>query len=311
MTNERIFTGFDERNAALWDRAPQRLGHRLHQSELFGMEALAGLLDACRREHYSLVHSGARTERRDWREGELGGLSGRQVLEAVSKGPMWIHLLDLPAIDARYGAVLDGIFAELKGHMPGFDAFTRKMGLLISSPGSRTPYHVDLPGMTLWQLHGSKRFYVYPAAKPFLTPEHVEDIALSGVETTMPYEPWFDEHAQVFDLEPGQMLHWPLNAPHRVDNHDCLNVSMTLEHFTDGIRREHIVTVANAIMRTKLGIAPRTHLTTGPSFYAKAVLQKSLRHTRWARGAKRSRRPADFRLDADNPGSIVELAAAS
>jgi hypothetical protein len=29
----------------------------------------------------------------------------------------------------------------------------------------------------------------------------------------VPYEPWYDEHAEVYDMEPGDMLHWALNGP--------------------------------------------------------------------------------------------------
>ena len=94
------------------------------------------------------------------------------------------------------------------------------------------------PGQSLWQIRGTKRVYLYPPVAPFLTPEQIERIILSGVEVDMDYAPWYDEHAAVFDLKPGEMLHWPLNSPHRVDNHDCLNVSLTTEYWTDPIRRK-------------------------------------------------------------------------
>ena len=311
MSEATIFTGFEKKNAALWGQTPQRLTHRLHTSELFGMDALAKLLDSYPREHYSLVQWGGYGDKRgNWREGELGGLSGAEAIEAISKGRVSINMRNVPDVDARYGVLLRSIFEELKGHMPDFETFTHKLGILVSSPGSRTLYHADLPGQSLWQIHGKKRVYVYPPVKPFLAPEHIEGIALSGVEVNMPYEPWYDEHAQVFDLEPGQMLHWQLNAPHRVDNYDCLNVSMTLEYFTDDIRREHIVTVANGILRSKLGITPKTRVTAGPSFYAKAVLQKSLHNTRWVKRENKARRPAEFRLDRANLGAVIDLAAA-
>ena len=75
----------------------------------------------------------------------------------------------------------------------------------------------------------------------------------------MDYAPWYDEHAAVVDLNPGEMLHWPLNSPHRVDNHDCLNVSMTTEYWTDPIRRNVMMNCGNAVLRHKLGITPRSH----------------------------------------------------
>ncbi|MBN9063971.1 MAG: hypothetical protein J0H41_16230 [Rhizobiales bacterium] len=304
-------TEWKSQNGDLWGETPQCLAHRLHQHELFSNEALGELIERYPREHYSLVEWGAQGRARsDWREGEISGLSGRDVIDAVSRSRVWINLRNAPAVDKRYAALLDEIFTEFEARIPGFRTLSRTMGILVSSPNSRTVYHSDLPGQSLWQIRGSKRVYVYPAVKPFLRPEHVEGIALSGVEMNMPYEPWYDDYADVFDIEPGQMLHWPLNAPHRVDNHDCLNVSMTLEYFTDEIRRTHMVTVANGIMRTKLGVTPKSREISGPSFWTKAVLQRALRNTTMVKRENKARRKPSFRLDPSRPGAIVDLPAA-
>jgi hypothetical protein len=308
MSKQAIMTDWRPQNAMLWGEAPQCLAHRLHEHALFTNEALAELIDRYPREHYNLVQWGEQgTKRGDWREGELGGLKGAQVIEAIAKGRIWINMRNAPGVDKRYGELLDAIFEEFSERMPGFDTFTRKLGILISSPGSRTLYHADLPGQSLWQIRGAKRVYIYPPIAPFLRPEHVEGIALSGVEVNMPYEPWYDDYAKVVDLEPGQMLHWQLNAPHRVDNHDCLNVSMTLEYFTDDIRRKHMVTVANGIMRAKLGVTPKSQSISGPSFWGKAVLQKALRNTKMVKRENRARRAPDFRLDPSRLGALIDL----
>ncbi|WP_342359512.1 hypothetical protein [Terrarubrum flagellatum] len=299
-------------NGLVWGEAPQRLAHRLHQHELFSDAALARLIEIYPRENYSLVEWGEQGRARsDYREGELGGLSGAEVIDAIARSRVWINLRNAPAVDKRYGELLDEIFAEFSARMPGFDTLSRTMGILISSPNSRTVYHADLPGQSLWQIRGRKRVYVYPPAAPFLRPEHVEGIALTGVEMNMPYEPWYDDYASVYDLDPGQMLHWQLNAPHRVDNHDCLNVSMTLEYFTDEIRRTHMVTMANGIMRAKLGLNPRSRSISGPSFWTKAVLQKALRNTKMVKRENKARRKPTFRLDPTRPGAVIDLPKAS
>ena len=309
MSDAAIFTAWEPKYSALWGQQPLRLSHRLHESPLFSNDALARLIEVYPRDRYSLVQWGTHDGRRgQFREGELGGLSGAEVIEAVSRSRVWINLRNVPSVDPLYAELLDAIFDELSERVPGIHTFDRTMGILVSSPGSRTLYHADLPGQSLWQIRGRKRVYVYPAMRPFVTGEHLERIALSGVEVNMPYEPWFDEHADAFDIGPGEMLYWPLNAPHRVDNHDCLNVSMTLEYWTDDIRRSHMVTVANGIMRSKLGIAPRSREISGPGFWGKAVLQRALKNTPWVRRENRPRRPVEFRLDRASPGAIVDLA---
>ena len=310
MWQNPIFQPFEPRHAGLWGRAPQLLKHRLHEHELFSNEALARLVERYPRERYSLVQWGEHGASGTWREGEIAGLPGEAVLDSVARGRVWINLRDAPAVDPRYADVMNAVFDELEGHMPEFRTFTRKLGVLISSPLSRTLYHADLPGQSLWQIRGAKRVYVYPNAAPFQTPELIERVALSGVEVNMPYRDWYDEHATVFDIGPGDMLHWPLNAPHRVDNHDCLNVSMTLEYFTEEIRRSHMVTVANGILRAKFGLTPRDRSISGPGFWSKAVLQRALRGTGWVRRESRLRSRAEFRLDPTRPGCVADIEAA-
>src|SRR5690606_40229036 len=56
----------------------------------------------------------------------------------------------------------------------------------------------------------------------------------------MPYEPWFDEYARVIDLQPGEMVTWPLYAPHRVHNHDCLNISVTIDRKSTRLNSSHV-----------------------------------------------------------------------
>ena len=168
-----------------------------------------------------------------------------------------------------------------------------------------------MPGQGLIQIAGRKRVYVYPNTAPFIKPQHLEDIALFDVEVDLPYAPWYDGHAQVFDLEPGQMLNWPLNAPHRVENLGTVNISMTVSYGNDEIRRAQIVHLANGLLRHRFGYTPKTSNLRGPSFFAKKALQKLVRDGRWVKRELSARRAIDFRLDATEPGRIVDLPKAA
>ena len=123
----------------------------------------------------------------------------------------------------------------------------------------------------------------------------------------MPYHAWYDEHAQVLELSPGQMLSWPLNAPHRVENLDCLNVSMTVSFSDREISRLQQVNLANGLLRNRLGYEPRSRATSGPGYWSKAVIQKALRDSRWVKRERQARRVVDFRLDAARPGEIIDM----
>jgi hypothetical protein len=306
-----VFTDWQPNYAADWTTKPLKIQHNLHHVPLFSMDGLAELIDRYPREHYSLVYMGAQGEKRFWREGDIGAVKGRDVIQAIADGRMWLNLRNVRTVDPRYREIVEAIFLDLEGRLPGLDTFNHGMGILISSPKAQVYYHADLPGQSLWQIHGRKRVYVYPNTPPFLTAEQLEEIALFQVEVNMAYDPAYDRHAVVHDIVGGEMLHWPLNAPHRVENDDCLNVSMTIEYWTDEIRRKHMVNMANAIMRHKLGMRPSDRSISGPSFYAKAVLQKALRDTRWVKSQRSARRPIDFRLDPTRPGAIIDLRQAA
>lgn len=308
VTSEPIFTNWSPEQTAAWGKGPLRIEHRLNRHPLFSMDALAELIDAYPREHYALVHMGAQKERRLWREGEIGGMKGHEVIDAISKGRMWLNLRNVGGVDKRYREVLDQIFEEVRRNVPGYETYARTSGILISSPNAQVYYHMDLPGQSLWQIHGTKRVYLYPDRAPFLTFEQLERIALFEVEVDIPYEPWYDEHAQVFEISGGSMLHWPLNAPHRVENLDCLNVSMTTEYWTEAVRRRQMINMANGILRHKLGLRPRSVATSGPSFWAKAALQAGVRRAGLLKKERRERRPVEFQLDAQHPGQVIDIA---
>jgi hypothetical protein len=311
MTTDKIFNDWDETHSALWGHQPIQLAHQIHKSTLFSMETLAELIERFPREHYSLVQTGARGSGRVWREGEIGGLSGRQVMDAIARGGLWLNMRNVGAVDSRYRSMIDGMFSEVAAKVPGFEAWGHQESILISSPDAQVYYHADLPGQGLIQIAGRKRVYVYPNTPPFITPEHLENIAVYDVEVDIPYQPWYDAHAKVFDIGPGQMLNWQLNAPHRVENLDTFSVSMTVSYTNDLIRRAEIVNVANGLLRHRFGYPPRTRNLRGPSYFAKAVMQKLYRNSGWVKRERKARRPTEFRLDAARPGKIIDLPKAA
>ncbi|MBR0797069.1 cupin-like domain-containing protein [Bradyrhizobium jicamae] len=307
----KIFTDWDDTHSELWSHQPIRLEHSMHTQPAFSMDELARLIEVYPREHYSLVKTGARGSSRVWREGEIGKLSGRQVIEAISRGGLWLNLRNVTAVDFRYRDLIDRMFAEIATKVRGFEVPTHQAGILISSPDAQVYYHADLPGQGLIQIAGRKRVYIYPNTAPFIRPEHLESIALFDVEVDIPYADWYDRHAQVIDLEPGQMLNWPLNAPHRVENLGTVNVSMTVSYVDDDIRRAQILHLANGMLRHRFGYTPKSRNIRGPSFFAKQVMQKLLRDGKWVKRERSVRRPIDFRLDEAYPGKIVDLRAAA
>jgi hypothetical protein len=303
----RIFSTWDDTHSELWGHQPIRLEHQVHRLPVFSMDELARLIETYPRERYNLIRTGAKGSSKVWREGDIGGLSGRQVIDAISHGGLWLNMRDVDVVDGRFRELIEQMFEQVGEKVPGFAVSNHQAGILVSSPDAQVYYHADLPGQWLIQISGRKRVYVYPNTPPFLKPQDLEDIALFNREVDLPYAPWYDAHAQVFDLEPGQMLSWPLNAPHRVENLGTVNVSMTVSYGTDDIGRAGIINLANGLLRHRFGYTPKSRSIRGPSFVAKRVLQKLVRNSTWVKREREARSMVDFKLDAAEPGRIIDL----
>lgn len=305
MTSEPIFKDWEPRHSALFGRHAIRLQHSLEDSGLFTDDALAELIDRADKANYNIATMGADQHRRNWRAGDKGRRTGAEVIEAVRNGRIWINLQRVNGFDPRYSALLERIFAEVEDNVPGLSTYKQSLGVLVSSPNAQVYYHCDVPGQMLWQIRGRKKVYVYSPSEPFLDPADMEGIILGLTEEEIHYEPWYDEHADVYDLEPGQMLHWPLNGPHRVVNHDCLNVSVTTEHWTNDIRASYAMNYANGVLR-RIGVNNPSRVTSGPGFYAKAALAAAVKYS-GLMDKRRYRRVADFVVDPSAPGGFVDM----
>lgn len=310
MSNAAILTDWKPRHAEMYGEHILHLQHRLHQSPLFQDDALADLIDGLPREFYHVntmnpdIH-----EPGTWRDGEIAGTSGADVLEAVRKGSIWVLIQRVGEIHPEYRRMIDQIFEEFEGRVPGLKTFKKKMSILISSPNIQVYYHCDIPGQSLWQIRGSKKVYVYPNRAPFLRPEAMEKIVLNEAdEQDTPYEPWFDDYAKIIDLEPGYMATWPINAPHRVVNNDCVNVSFTTEHWTTPLRNRYANLYANGILRRNLGLTNPGIAESGPALWAKMAVAGVHRYSGLRKKNKMSFK-VDFRVDPSAPNGIRDIDA--
>ncbi|MEO1694981.1 MAG: hypothetical protein AAFR55_07055 [Pseudomonadota bacterium] len=312
MTSQRIFTGIEEKDAALWGKHIVNLGHHLHESPLFSDARLAHLIENAPADTYHVNTMDVEThDPRTRREGKIDGLTGAESLDAVRRGHIWILLQNPDQIDPAYREMLANIYAELDAAIPGFSSFKQKLSLLISSPNVQVYYHADVPGQTLWQVRGRKRVYVYPNAEPFLPQDRIEKIVLGEAhEISLDYASWFDDHATVVDLEPGQMLHWPLNCPHRIVNADCLNVSFTTEHWTRDLRNAYAVNYANGVLRRRFGFAKLNQPQSGPGLHARLALAGAWKMSGLQK-SRAHRKVIDFKVDPNAPNSVGDLETAT
>ncbi|HUZ12816.1 MAG TPA: hypothetical protein VMU93_08220 [Caulobacteraceae bacterium] len=265
-----------------------RLRHGLAERPLFSDDGLADVLERYPRQALGVFTMGHDIEDwRDWRRGSAHGLDGRALLDAVRAGRLWLNLRHANDHLPEFAALCDEIAAEKQRRL-GTPILNRDLGLLISSPNARVFYHLDVPLASLWQVRGEKRIWFYPRREPFVDPAWLERCVLGVAEGQMPFEAAWDAAAESFAMTPGDMVTWPQNAPHRVDNGPMLSVAVSMEFMTPPARIRASVLHANGLLRRRLGWNPRVQDRAGPAMAAKLALAGA--HKAWT--ARRRGAPA-------------------
>lgn len=289
-----IITDWTAEKAANLSHANLAFNHSLHEREMFSDEGLVSLLERYPREKLGVFTMGEDpVDWRSWRRGSPGDLSGEQLLNAARSGRIWLNLRHANDYLPEYAALEEEIFAE-KRDRSGLRTFRRDLGMLISSANAQVFYHLDVPLVSLWQLRGQKRVWVYPVAEPCVGEVELERIVLRETAEQMAFEPSLDDVAEVHDLVPGKMVTWCQNAPHRIVNGPMLNVSLSVEFMTPAALIRANVLYANGILR-KSGVRPRIQKAPHPTAIAKFALARAAKAAGLSRTFERTL-PETFRL---------------
>ena len=307
----QILTDWSAEKAAAFGKRPILARHNVHERALFSDDGLVDLLDRYPRHAFNIytMDYGPDGRRENFRKGHAGDLGGAEILEAVQRGRLWVNLRAANTHLPEYEALCEEMFGELDARTPGLRTFRRDLGVLISSPNARVFYHVDIPMVTLWQIRGEKTAYVYPTGAPFVRDEQVEAIVLREKEEEIDYDPAFDADAEVFKLTPGLMATWPQTAPHRVDNSDCVNVSLSCEFMTWPALVHANALYANGVLRRRHGRSPEIAKHGVTEKYAKAALARGLKLVGSRSSFERKVEPS-FIVDLGAERCVREMSAA-
>jgi hypothetical protein len=300
MSQSPVIIDWDKPKAEAFGRAALSFRHDLHERAMFSREALVEVLDRYPRERLGVFTMGEDpVDWRTWRRGTADGLTGEQLMRAAEEGRIWLNLRAMNQVLDSYRSLVGEIFGDLEANVAGLKTFRHDVGLLISSPRAHVFYHFDAAPVTLWQIRGQKRMWVYPASRPYISEEQIEGLVLGERAEQVPYDPAWDSGAQIHDLTPGVMVSWPQNAPHRLVNGDMLNVSLSIEHLTPSALMRASVLYANGLMRRGLGVRPRLREGYGAANLAKFALARAVKSVRRPIPA---RMPITFSLDPALPG---------
>lgn len=306
-----ILTNWTSELSRDFGRVPVLADHNLHERAMFSDAGIADLLDRYPRHMFNLytMNNDPSNEGRLFRRGSAGDLTGAEILQAINRGRLWLNLRAVNDHLPEYEALCMEMFAELDEKVPGLKTLKRDCGFLISSPKARVFYHLDVPCVTLWQLRGTKTFHVYPKGEPFARDEQIEAIVLRETEEEIDYDPAFEANRTTYELTPGKMANWPQTAPHRIDNGDSVNISLSCEFQSVPSLVYANALFTNGILRRKLGMSPSIDKDWAAALYTKAAIARLLKLV-----AKRRRieeiAPTSFMVDLAEESGIRELTAA-
>lgn len=258
MTSTTLIPAWSADQIAAFGRAPVAYRHGLLETGLFDDDALARQLERHPAELFDInLFDFDDAGQVSMRTGRKGDRDGQALLAGVKAGRVWIQMRRIQDHYPELAAVMTRAFADLAAHIPGFRPVQVTGQLILSAPGARVPFHADPPGVTLFHLRGRKRIWIYPPDEAHMPARVMEQILLQQQTEDLPYRPEMDAAATVFDLEPGMALAWPLHSPHRIENQDSFNVSLSCDYLTWGARVTNGAHYANGVFRRwGLPVAP-------------------------------------------------------
>ncbi len=244
------------------DKEPFLATHTLLGEEVLSIESLAQILPRLPKEQV-MFSQGLNDLNENFDRAHIdrkNHMSSKDTIEKLKTHSSYI-MVRSPETSPEFKNVFDKLKEDIsqlclkKGI--GSEIFDPMLYLFISSPGAKTPFHIDRYSTLLFQLRGTKTVAIYD--------QFNEDIVSAKVrENFVDYGPlrpnWSkktDHLAQKFHFNPGQMLHIPFIAPHYVENGtDDISISLSIIFRTNESRKWIKAMTVNNRLRSRLKLNP-------------------------------------------------------
>ena len=283
-----------------------KIQHNLMSTGLFSDDALSELLDNHPKDQLDVCAlSEHPVYQYKFRTGDPRDVDGKTLIEAVKAGTIWMNVRKAMNFHPEYRAVLDQMYGELAELTGKKTPFHARGAILISSPAAQVPLHFDATETMLWHIRGHKKIFFYPLTEEFLPDEEYEALLYRVTEDNLPYDESMEQAAVSYDLHDGEMVTWPLNRPHRVENMSYC-VSVTTEYSTQESTVKSAAMYANAVLRRKFGATPRWQGASAPEKFVKAGAGFLLRKIGVLDGLKRED-IVSFKIDANSPDFVRDV----
>jgi hypothetical protein len=256
--------------------------HNLSGDPLF---SLPRLIELSKRlpEKYVAYNAGDVSVAEGLYRGPRNGLSIEETIRRIEECRSWM-VLKFVETDPEYRELLDGCLDEV-GRLseplaPGMGK--REGFIFISSPRSITPFHIDPEYNFLLQIRGKKRIDIFdPSDRTVLSEEELERFyAANSDEVNIRFKEEYRPRSKAFELSPGEGLHFPVTAPHWVENGDEVSISFSITFETPACERRSIIYTTNERLR-RLGLRPspvgRSALRDAAKFYGFRAFRRARR----------------------------------
>lgn len=241
--------------ASSFNRSPFKIGHNLEHNNLFSLESLIKLSQELPSDRVE-YNAGDVSVSQDPNLTPQNGLSISDTIDRIEHCNSWMVLKNVEQSEA-YRTLLEDCLSEIKPFAElASKGMTHKQGFIfISSPGSMTPFHVDPENNFLLQIRGSKEVWMFGQDdREVVTERQIEEF-FAGAHRNLEFKEAYRERGQKFDLLPGEGLHFPVVAPHYVQNGPEVSVSFSITFQTEDSADRQSLHRLNRNLR-KLGIQP-------------------------------------------------------
>src|SRR5215813_2799213 len=118
MKNQLLVDWTVEQIAAFGQRA-MVAKHRLQELDLFSDAELIDVLENHPRDQFQAFTMGNNPSNiHEWQPVDVSGLTGKDMLWAITRGRFWFHLFRMQNVNRKYRELSDQLFSELAAILP-------------------------------------------------------------------------------------------------------------------------------------------------------------------------------------------------
>jgi hypothetical protein len=235
--DRKLLSVDDDMFTACFDRHPFKISHDLVKHPLLQLPRLVELARSLDRPilYFRGDHAinqvdaavGSGELKRTFFDRKLSrpALSATETIAQIESCRAWLQLRDVgsdPEYASLLGKIIDGFRVPSERVAPGLSA--PPADIFVSSPGARTPFHLDEEHNFLLQIRGSKKLSIANGFDPAVLDRASLSSYFRGSGELVPFSEHLAQHLIHVDLLPGEGVHIPACFPHWVQNDDAVSI---------------------------------------------------------------------------------------